>query len=369
MGGCVITRRFDIVGDSPSFLIIALRYIGDVLVTTPLALSIKQHIPGARVEYLVFDGTESVLAKNPYVDKVNIISRSSRNPLDALRLMRKFDFALATNYSDRTAIFAGLSGKKSLGFSLYPRKDWWKRLVLDYCCQYHDRNHAVQQILSIVEPLGIPKIPVVTMAFDQGDSAFVRSKMPHSRYVVLHPYSRGQYKYWSPEKWGKLAELIQRQTACVPVFTVTADPRDRELLDAILAHTPDGCLSFPEPFTLTQLAAAIQGSEMYVGIDTVVTHIAAAVGAPTVALFGPTLTRYWAPWPNGCTEESPFLPNHGVQRVGNVTVIQKNWPCVPCNKETCAISTRGRIECLEQLQAEEVLDVISTILGMEVPME
>lgn len=353
------------MGESPSFLIIALRYIGDVLVTTPLALSIKQHIPGARVEYLVFDGTEPVLAKNPYVDKVNILSRSNRNPLDALRLLRKFDFALATNYSDRAVIFAGLAGKRSLGFSLYSKKEWWKRLVLDNCRQYHDRNHAVMQILSLVEPLGIPKIPVVTMAFDHDDSAFVQSKLPYSRYVVLHPYSRGRYKYWPPEKWGRLAELIRQQTPCVPVFTVTADPRDRELLDAILACRPDGCSSFPEPFTLSQLAAAIQGSEMYVGIDTVVTHIAASVGAPTVALFGPTLTRYWAPWPNGCTEESPFLPNRGVQHVGNVTVVQKSWPCVPCNKETCAISTRGRIECLEELQPDEVFAVIRSALSRE----
>jgi len=82
--------------------------------------------------------------------------------------------------------------------------------------------------------------------------------------------------------------------------------------------------------------------------------VAAAVGVPTVAIFGPSWTRYWAPWPAGCEEFSPFIANRGIQRSGNVTVIQKEWECVPCNKESCRIGNGTGFECLEAIEPDEV---------------
>jgi heptosyltransferase-3 len=97
-------------------------------------------------------------------------------------------------------------------------------------------------------------------------------------------------------------------------------------------------------------------------VDTVVTHLAAAINAPTIALFGPTYTRYWAPWPYGCCEDSPFEPNRGVQRVANVTIVQQDWECVPCNRELCAVSDRGVMECMEQLSVTQVYDELAAVL-------
>ena len=364
-GGCAIFRKTGIKKGSPSFLIVSLRYIGDVLVTTPLALSIKKAIPGARVEYLVFQGTEAVLAKNPYVNKVHVIPRGSKNPLDLLHLIKRFDVALGCNLSDRSAIAAALTGRRSIALYAGRSHEWWKRLALDFPWHYDDSRHAIQQMLSLLEPLGIPKVATVTMAFDADDCAFARARLGESKYILLHPYSRGSYKYWSPERWGELARLILLETDCLPVFTMTGDPGDAEFLDAILAHAPDGCRAFPERFSLAELAAAIKGSAAYVGIDTVVTHVAAAVGAKVVALLGPTYTRYWAPWPNGCTEASPFAANRGVQRVGGIAVAQKDWSCVPCNKETCSESSRNRIECLAELESREVFEILRISLNGE----
>ncbi len=343
---------------APSFLIVSLRYIGDLFVTTALALSIKRRYPEARVEYLVFAGTEAALAKNPHVDKVNVIPRGSRSPLDAMRLFRKFDYALATNPSDRTTIWATLAGRKTLGFTHRQRSEWWKPLLLTRTLLYDDRQHVVHQILSLLKPLGIPKVPEITMYFDRADELYTQAKLPYSNYIVMHPYSRGPYKYWPAEKWGKLAWFVLAKTGCVPVFTVTGHTADREYLESVLAHAPEGCQMFPEPFTLSQLAAALHRSVMYVGIDTVVTHIAASVGTKVIAIFGPSFTRYWAPWPLDCTDVSPFAVNRGVQQVNNVTVVQKDWNCVPCNKTFCRMSTRCRFECLEATEPAEVFNAM-----------
>lgn len=351
-GGCAISSKLRIKGDSPSFLIVVLRYIGDVLVTTPLARSIKNAYPGARVEYLVFSGTGSCLAKNPYVDRVHTIARGERKGSTLLSLYKKFDFALAANPSDRSMIYAGLAGKKSIG--LYYKKKFWMGLLLDQLIHCDDRRHVVPMMLVLLEPLGIEPIPEVVMGFDGEDVEFAAKRLPKEGYVILHPYSRSSCKYWPVESWGRLAAGIA-ECGLTPVFTITGDPEDGKLLDLIMASAPAVTKSLTEPFTLPQLAAAIKNSRAYVGIDTVVTHVAAASGARVIALFGPTLTRYWAPWPNGSHGDSPFAPGKGVQRLGNVTVMQQEWPCVPCNSETCTISSRGKMECLEELAPGTVL--------------
>lgn len=351
-GGFAISRNLHIKGDSPSFLIVVLRYIGDVLVTTPLARSIKKAYPGARVEYLVFRGTESCLAKNPFVDRVHTIARGEKRVSTLLSLFRKFDFALAANPSDRSMIYAGLAGRKSIG--LHYQRKFLTTLLLDRQIHCDDRRHVVPVILGLLEPLGIEPIPEIVMGFDAEDVEFADKRLPEEGYVILHPYSRSACKYWPPESWGRLASGIAER-GLTPVFTVTGDAEDARLLASIMASAPAATRSLPEPFTLPQLAAAISKSRAYVGIDTVITHVAAASGARVIALFGPTLTRYWAPWPNATHGDSPFAAGKGVQRVGNVTIMQKDWPCVPCNRETCSISSRGRMECLVELAPAEVM--------------
>lgn len=354
-----MTERTAIVKRPPSFLIVCLRFLGDVLVTTPLAYSIKKHLPDARVDYLVFSGTEGILAKNPYVDRVITMPRGNRSPTTIASLWNRYDIALSTNPSDRMTIFGAIAGKRSYGLLHDVPAEWWKKLILNDYFRYDDRNNVVPVILQLLEALGIPKLPRVVMGFDSDDETFVRNRLTGKQYVILHPYSRGACKFWGAEKWGALADLIHSRLGLRTIFTVTPDQNDRAFLNQIAESTSTPIEWFPELFSLNQLATAIKESQAYVGIDTAATHIAAAVGTPTVAVLGPTLTRYWAPWPINCDNSSPFQVNKGVQRSGNVTVVQKEWPCVPCNKETCSISKKNRIECLEAITAEDVFEEVS----------
>jgi heptosyltransferase-3 len=306
------------------------------------------------VDYLVFAGTEGILAKNPFVDEVITMPRGSHSLALVASLWNKYDVALSTNPSDRMILLSAAAGKKSYGLLRNAPGEWWKTPLLRGSCRYDDRIHFVPAVLSLLDLLNIPKRPRVIVGFDAKDERVAREKLAGGAYVVLHPYSRVAFKYWNEEKWGALAGMIRSRLGLRPVFTVTPDPVDRDFLGRIAEKSSTPVERLSEPFSLNQLAAAIQGSAAYVGIDTAVTHVAAATGRPVIALYGPTLTRYWAPWPNDCGETSPFAANKGIQRKGNVTVIQKDWGCVPCNKETCAITTRNRIECLEAITVDEV---------------
>lgn len=355
MDGCPMNNK------PAKYLIVCFRYIGDVLVTTPLLLSIKAAQPDAVVDYLVFSGTEKVLVKNRLIGTIHTIEKSRPGIAKLASLFRSYDVAIAAYPSDRTVVAAALAGKVALGLTHGRRNEWWKHLLLALHQVSNDLVHVVANMQALSHLMAIRPIPRLSMGFDDDDRLFAKANLPKGAYILMHPYSMKSCKYWSAEKWAELAALLLDKTDCIPVFTATPAAADTEFLNTILANAPQGVFTFP--CTLPQFAAALETSAAYVGVDTAATHIAAACEVPTIALYGPSLTRYWAPWPNGCPEHSPFSENRGTQRRGHVTVIQKDWECVPCNRETCRISTRNCIECMEAITAEEVLSEVLTYVN------
>src|ERR1700751_119411 len=120
--------------ENPRILVIALRRLGDVLLTTPLVKSLKRGIPGARVDMLVFRGTEGMLAGNPDVDRVTTVATrpTTKETGDLIRaLWRRYDLAVSTQTGDRPTFLAFVAGKTRAG--LVPADGggaWWKRRVL-----------------------------------------------------------------------------------------------------------------------------------------------------------------------------------------------------------------------------------------------
>jgi len=120
--------------------------------------------------------------------------------------------------------------------------------------------------------------------------------------------------------------------------------------------------------TLTEIRALIEGAAIYVGVDTSTTHMAAALGAPTLAIYGPGPTRRWAPWPCGyASAEPPFRGVAGVARVGNVCLVKAECPCGVDYRFGCGIEIPGRSRCLEKLPAETVVDAALALLANPAP--
>jgi heptosyltransferase-3 len=106
---------------------------------------------------------------------------------------------------------------------------------------------------------------------------------------------------------------------------------------------------------------------VYVGPDTSVTHLAAATGCPTVALYGPTDPRLWAPWPTH-SAESGFVAAEPIQQRGNVVLIQNPLPCLPCQLEGCERRLDSYSRCLDELPVAQVLaGVDRAIAGAAAP--
>jgi heptosyltransferase-3 len=104
-----------------------MRRLGDVLLTTPLVRALKQGLPGARVDMLVFRGTECILAGNPDIDCIIAVpERPSAATMAKLNLQvwRRYDVALSTQTGDRPTILAGIAGKFSAGLGPKAKARW-----------------------------------------------------------------------------------------------------------------------------------------------------------------------------------------------------------------------------------------------------
>ena len=148
---------------NPRVLVVALRRLGDVLLTTPLIRSIKRAYPAASIEALVFAGTEGILAGNPDLAKVIAIpQRPGAGETLALlrRLARRYDVALSTQTGDRPTMLAWIAGRQSAG-PIEPDglSATVKRLALSRSYIADRQQHRVRDVLRLAELLGIAAVP------------------------------------------------------------------------------------------------------------------------------------------------------------------------------------------------------------------
>jgi len=342
----------------PRILVVVLRRLGDVLLTTPLMRSIKRAYPDAMIEALVFAGTEGILAGNP--DLAGVIAVPQRlgvaGGLSLLRrLARRYDLALSTQPGDRPTTLAWIAGRQSAGLlEASGLSASFKRLALGRACGTDPAQQRVLQTLRLADLLGIPALPEIVCPVGPVRPGL----LPSHPYAVVHAAPMFTYKRWTIEGWRQLvAALRARGLATV----VTGSAADRAYLDEVWRDCEvtrlDGALAWPE------LAALIGGARVYVGPDTASTHLAAAKGAQTVALYGPTDPRIWGPWPIGGLDP-PWAAAGTIQHRGNVWLVQNPLPCLPCQLEGCERRIDSHSQCLDELSVAQVMTAVDQALAM-----
>jgi heptosyltransferase III len=342
---------------NPRVLVIALRRLGDVLMTTPLIRSIKRAFAGASIDVLVFAGTDGILSGNPDVaDVITIPSRPSIGETLSLlrRLARRYDLALSTQTGDRPTTLAWIAGKQSAGpVEAEGLAAQVKRFALDRSYERNPEQHRVLDVLRLAELLGISTVPEIVCP----SGNVRRNLVPTGPYAVVHAAPMFIYKRWTADGWRELAAALRQRGLRI---AVTGAKGDGDYLDQIWRDTDvtrlDGNLEWPE------LTAAIQGAQVYVGPDTAITHLAAATGVPTVALYGPTDPRLWGPWPTGGLNP-PWNSAGTIQQRGNVWLVQNPLPCLPCQLEGCERRLDSYSRCLDELTGAQVMAAVDQALA------
>lgn len=360
-----------------SIVVTATRRIGDVLLTTPLIRSLKARWPDTPIDVVVFRGTEGVLEHNPDIHRVIVVEQ--RAPLrtriaDAARLWRRYDLACAALSSDRPRFYAWFAGRKRVGLVDPERLTWLTSLMLHgIAINHHQSDHAVVSTLALAPLIGIEPIAEVVapgIGGDPGrrarfDAALAQSPAiaRGSPFVVLHPYPMYAYKQWRLDGWVEMIDWLRAQGFAIALSGGPAE-REREYAAQVAAEAGGDVLNLVGCLTFGESAELMRRARLFIGPDTGATHVAAATGTPTIALFGPSDPVRWGPWPRHWPATGNPWPLRGSGRHGNVYLLQGEGACVPCRQEGCERYVESRSDCLANLSARRVKVAAAEMLGL-----
>ncbi|MEN8130660.1 MAG: glycosyltransferase family 9 protein [Pseudomonadota bacterium] len=351
-------------------LLVIMPLIGDVILATPLLRTLRRAYPQAVIDALVYQGHGAVLAGNPDLNQVLEVTERPRGRelLDLFRrLFRHYDLSFCNSTSDRKILYAVLAARRCITLVPAPRwQDAWKRFSSYGWTELDDQyTHTVVQNLRLADLLGIARCHEVMVPHAEKALQTLEDLLPFNPsvepYAVLHMAPRWHYKRWTHCGWRTLAKhLIHRGLRVV--LTGGGDKQELEYIGAIFAEIPAGMSNLAGKLSFAEVTRLIETCQVYVGPDTAITHIAAATGAPTVALFGPTNPLKWAPWPHGYAGNHPPFPKVGSRRVNNVFLVQGEGECVPCHEEGCEGHKLSSSRCLLELDSERVINAVDTFV-------
>jgi heptosyltransferase-1 len=339
-------------------LIVKLSAIGDVIHTLPALNALRRTFPEAHITWLVEEPASEIVTSHPAVDRVLVSDRKRwlrglRSPgrWENLRQISGFLRTLRDTSYDVVIDFQGLlksavlirwaRGKRKIG---YNKSRECSYLALNERVPPFDMDkHAVFRYLHLVEGLSV-NVESVTfdIPFGEEETHYVTSILRQSGWtgepvIAINPVAKWKAKLWPAENFSRLADRLRDECEVFVVFTGAA--ADRKEISRIRAAMRHDCADQSGRTGLKQLAALYALSSCLVTPDTGPMHLAAAVGTPVVALFGPT-----APWRTG-----PFGECHEVIRAG--------LSCSPCFKRSCDTA-----RCMDDLSPEEAFAAVRRVM-------
>jgi len=320
-----------------------MRYLGDVVLSTPLLGSLRETLPEARIEYLTFASYAPVLAHHPWVDQVHALPDNAgvRATLRmAAKLRRaKFDWWLDLFGNPRSALLCALARPRH---SVGPARGIRSR-VFDYRrpAPEHSASSIVHH-LDKAEPLiGRARTRPVQLEVAPLELQAIREQFPElktSQPLLLHPGATWPSKAWPASKWSSLIDALEREQLG-PIWILSV-PGQEELSERIARQASARCRVVPS-LPVRPLLALIASARAYLGNDGGVLHCAVALSTPTVGIFGPTEPEIWFP-------HAEF---------GGCRLVQEEAPCRPCHRHEC-----DHLSCLRELPVARVVASLRELL-------
>ena len=344
-------------------LIVVCRYLGDVLLATPLARSLA--MADYTVDWLVASGTEAMLEAQPFAHTVYTISAATPWRVQLAlggRLWHEYDVAFVLTASDRPMALAAVATRNI--HALIPAHGWqyaWKRRIAKRWIPYEDKQHMVWRAMRLGALAGLPASSRIGLEWEDDDAQQLWKNLPwemEMTYVHLHPFARWPYKWWNLKAWHDLIHLMLDNG--LRVIITAARQEETTARHLAKRYDRDAICVLAGKLNWRQLACLSRHAGAYVGLDTANTHLAASTGTPVITLFGPTDPRIWGPWPNGFDGATPWQARseNGIQRYANISLLQGRQDCIPCQLEGCERRQDSDSACLQGMQAAWVWEEV-----------
>ncbi|MGZ5040508.1 MAG: putative lipopolysaccharide heptosyltransferase III [Usitatibacter sp.] len=342
-------------------LVVKLRHHGDVLLSSPVFSVLKARAPHADIDALVYSDTRDMLEGHPSIAAIHAVDRAWKRQGLATQARRELDLIQALQ-SRRYQLLVHLTGHWRgawLAQALRPRwsvapargSRWWNwSFSHRYPLPRSTPRHAVEANLDALRRLGIypeeSEKPLVMVPGPEAqarvDALLSAASLPPKGFIQVHPASRWLFKTWTEERNAELLRELVRDGHRV-VVTGAPDARERAIVSRILAAAAVPVTDLSGQLSLRELAAVSLRARLFFGVDSAPMHVAAAMGTPVVALFGPSGEKEWGPW---------RVPHR---------VVTSDHPCRPCGNDGCG---GGKVsECLTQLPVDRVRSAVNELLS------
>ncbi len=337
-------------------LVMRYRFIGDTVLTVPFLRNLREAFPAARIDLMLEPFSGQVIEGCPYVDRVvpfefktiHTYSAAAKRGkmagyLHYWKLIRdeRYDAAFVLKRSLSSALLVRLAGVPCrIGFATEGRG-----ILLTDRVAYRQDQHEVQNFLDCLRVLSAPVTNTAlelwpTPEHDKKAAALMAEAgwKKDELKVVIHAAASLPAKQWPLDRFAAVMTVLRDQHHARFVYTGSAG--DAELYRGIEKLGPFNGLDLCGVTNVRENLSVYKNMDLFFGVDSGPMHMAAAVGVPVVALFGPTDERKWGPWGTGHT------------------VITKRLSCYPCKPHKCADN-----KCMKLISVEDALVAVEKHLS------
>ena len=342
-------------------LVVKLRHHGDVLLSSPVFQVLKNRAAHAEIDALVYADTREMLEGHPAISRMHLIDRNWKRS-GLMNQARREGALLSTLSARRYQLIVHLTEHWRgawLAQALRPRwsvaparesRVWRWCFSHRYLLPRSTPRHTVELNLDALRRLGVyPEASEKRLVMVPGpeasarvDEILTRHGLAPGGFIQVHPTSRWLFKAWTDEGYAELLRRLARDGHRV-VVTAAPDAREKAIVGRILGLAGAAAIDLSGQLTLREMGALAARARLFFGVDSAPMHIAAAMGTPVVALFGPSDERVWGPWQ---------VPHR---------VVTSTHPCRPCNNDGCG---GGKVsECLTELAVDRVHAAVNDLLA------
>ena len=337
-------------------LVVRLRSVGDTVLTTPSLFALRRFLPNAQIEILLEDWVSPVLDGSDLADRVITIPRASKSARARIaRELRARRYDVVYNlHGGTTATFLtrATGAKHRVGFEHYQYARLHNHVAPSSLKIWQrPKLHSVEQQLALIGWTGVPVTdrPATRLAISDSALASATEKLHAVGYsggvdkakpfAIVQPAARFATKQWATENFARVVEALADR-GLTSVVNYSAD--ERQVVEQLKS---DSSMRFfaPDVLSLPELTALASRARLFVGNDGGPAHIAAAVGAPCVVIFGSSNVAHWRPWTTRANE-----------------AVLEEMPCQPCHGYFCAEFEKP--ECILRVPVERVVGAIDRVL-------
>ena len=284
-------------------LLIQLRRLGDLMLTTPAIAALRERLPGSQITLAVSHECESLLPAIQGLRNTLLTKRGLRDLSTWMQIRRAgFDCVIDFTRNDRSAWLTVLSAapRRIVSDRLKIKSKFRARVYNEFVDCAMKQMHTVDYGLALLQPLGISAAandPVLDLPAPAKERAatIVRDQIRSRPFAIFHPGSARAEKFWEPERWSQIIDFAATELGLFPVLSGGASNLERAHLAAVREKLHTAVLDLSGQLDLLVLAALVEHARLLVTVDSAPMHLASATGTPQVALFGPTNPFHWRP--------------------------------------------------------------------------